>query len=130
MTGFKAWASHARQIGNVPCPPCSDPDRASRKVRNELLTGPCERFYAGTSDISGCHSENYLAVFFERLCGGAWPSYADVASRGSAFPSDNHAVRFGALSPGLPDISRVTAHRSFDGHAQQRVHGPRSGRAR
>src|SRR3954469_18853588 len=36
-------------------------------------------------------------------------------ARRSAFPSDNHLVRFGAVSPGLPDISRVTAHRGFDG---------------
>jgi hypothetical protein len=35
---------------------------------------------------------------------------ADVASRGSAFLSSNHAVRFCALSPELPDISRVTAY--------------------
>ena len=37
--------------------------------------------------------------------------------RRSAFPSDNHFVRFGALNPELPDISRVTAHRAFDGQS-------------
>src|SRR5947199_8803258 len=39
---------------------------------------------------------------------------ASLATRPtSAFPSDNHSVRFGVVSPGLPDISRVTAHRAF-----------------
>src|SRR3954453_19785710 len=38
-------------------------------------------------------------------------------ARVSVFPSENHSVRFGAVSPGLPDISRVTAHRGFGGHA-------------
>jgi hypothetical protein len=41
----------------------------------------------------------------------------------SVFPSDNHVVRFGAVSPELPDILRVTAHGSFDGHAVQRSTG-------
>jgi hypothetical protein len=36
--------------------------------------------------------------------------------RTGRFPSDNHAVRFGVLSPGLEDISKVTAHRWFGGH--------------
>jgi hypothetical protein len=37
----------------------------------------------------------------------------------SGFPSDNHFVRFGALSSGLPDISRVTAYRAFGGRVRE-----------
>jgi hypothetical protein len=46
-----------------------------------------------------------------------------VANRWSAFLTDNYAVRFGVLSPGLPGISTVTAHRSFAGHAGRRPIG-------
>src|SRR5215213_11787327 len=38
----------------------------------------------------------------------------------------NHAVRFAAVSPGLPDISRVTGHRGFGGHAPGEVYRCRS----
>ena len=38
---------------------------------------------------------------------------------GSVFSSVNHSVRFGVCSPGLPDISRVAAHRTFDGQSHR-----------
>jgi hypothetical protein len=101
---------------------------------------PTTRAVASATWFAGEHPERAPAVKRERLsCAPSVPAkrvilrikwrrflnamwrdlsrFADVASWRSAFPSDNHAVRFGALSPGLPDISRVAAHRTFDGHA-------------
>src|SRR4051812_29900733 len=41
---------------------------------------------------------------------------SDAASRRSIFPSDNYSVRYTAQALGITDISKVTAHRPFDGH--------------
>jgi hypothetical protein len=64
-----------------------------------------------------CHFENYVAA----VLNGMWLCLAGSmtwATRSSAFSSDNHVVRFGVLSPGLPYISKLTAHRSFGGRAK------------
>jgi hypothetical protein len=77
-----------------------------------------ERFLTVTLE---CHFENYLAVFLNAM----WRSRPELrrrSERRSAFPSDNHVVRFGALGTEFPDISRVTAHRSFDGHPDRSPH--------
>src|SRR3954452_8175903 len=40
---------------------------------------------------------------------------------GSVFSSVNHPVRFSVCSPGLPDSSRVAAHRTFDGQSHRQI---------
>src|SRR4051794_37344981 len=74
----------------------------------------------GFSTLPSCHlflhpialpwaTLDYLAQIFEGYV--AKPvRLANAVSHRSTFPSDNHAVQFGAVSPELPDISRVTAH--------------------
>ena len=64
-----------------------------------------------------------MAAIFERKV-AAPGKLADVATRRSVFSFDDHAIRFTVLTPGLPDISGLTAHRSFDGNQK----APRSPR--
>jgi hypothetical protein len=52
---------------------------------------------------------------FDRKPSCLWGSPS--MARRSALPSDNHAVRFGAVGPGLLDISQMTAHRAFYGQS-------------
>jgi hypothetical protein len=41
----------------------------------------------------------------------------------SAFPFNNHRVRIAVSSPAFPDILKLAAHRSFDGHTERSVMG-------
>lgn len=52
---------------------------------------------------AGCHFENYVAAFFERYV--VYPvCFANVTSRRSAFPSDNHAVMIWRRQHRIADI--------------------------
>jgi hypothetical protein len=80
-----------------------------RAAINNAADAPVGLRIAATSTLAasfGCHFENYLAAFFERYLAQPAPTAYDVVSRPSEFLSANHAVRFGGLSPDLPDISR------------------------
>ncbi|MGA8497263.1 MAG: hypothetical protein WB764_17385, partial [Xanthobacteraceae bacterium] len=85
-----------------------DTPRAGSRRRDACVTPICrdrpDDLGPGPSQkaAGGCHFEHYLAVFFERYV--AAPARSPPTWRSSSvFPSDNHAVRFGALGPTAGD---------------------------
>jgi hypothetical protein len=68
--------------------------------------------------ISKMAKSRYLAAFFERYVADP-VCFANAARSRSVFPSDNHAVSFRTVSPGLSNISRMTAHRPSDGQSRE-----------